>query len=293
MSRTFVERPVLLGPAQDQLGVITEPATRTEGAQGVLLMNAGLIPRVGPNRLNVTLARAAAAAGHVAIRLDLAGFGDSAAAAGGLRFEEGAVRDLRQAMDHLAATRGVTRFVAAGLCSGADVSLKLAAEDPRLAQAVLVDPFSYETRLFWLQGYAQRLLRRESWSSFLHGDSHLRHALGDRVRHALGLVHEAQEAAPAPEPWHQPEVGRIFQCVRDAVGHGTRLVLAYSGGPAYYNYVAHLRPGFLPFRREGRVVLERFSEADHTFTLSYHRALLVEAFTRWLAWRGELHPQDG
>ena len=77
-------------------------------------------------------------------------------------FEEGAVRDLRQAMDHLAATRGVARFVAVGLCSGADVSLKLAAEDPRLAQAVLVDPFSYETRLFWLQGYAQRLLRRES-----------------------------------------------------------------------------------------------------------------------------------
>ena len=108
------------------------------------------------------------------MRLDLAGFGDSAPAAGGLRFEEGAVRDLRRGMDYLAETRGLTRFVAAGLCSGADVSLKLAAEDPRVEQAVLIDPFSYETRLFWLQGYAHRLLRRESWSSFIHGDSHIR-----------------------------------------------------------------------------------------------------------------------
>lgn len=294
MSARFVERVALLGPEQDQVAVVSDPATRHPEAVGVLLMNAGLIHRVGPNRLNVDLARHAASAGHVAMRLDLAGFGDSAPAVGGLRFEEGAVRDLRRGMDYLAETRGLTRFVAAGLCSGADVSLKLAAEDPRVEQAVLINPFSYETRLFWLQGYAHRLLRRESWSSFIHGDSYIRHALGDRVRQALNIVPEAEGQGAAPEPWQQPEASRIFECVSDAVvKHGTRLVLAYSGGPAWYNYLAHLRPGFQPHKHTGRVLLERFAEADHTFTLSYHRQALVQAFNRWLAWRPEAVPSFG
>ena len=60
------EQTVVFGPEQHLVGTITQPAQAKPGhaAVLVLLTNAGVIPRIGPHRLNVKLARHLASMGN-------------------------------------------------------------------------------------------------------------------------------------------------------------------------------------------------------------------------------------
>jgi hypothetical protein len=87
----------------------------------------------------VTLARELARRGLWALRLDFSGLGDSPPRRDALPFAEASRREVMAAMDHLERTHGVRRFVPAGLCSGGDAALRVAASDPRVAGAVVVN----------------------------------------------------------------------------------------------------------------------------------------------------------
>ena len=103
---SFHESIALPGDSGGVVAILTEPGSEITGQQrpSVTLLNAGVIHRVGPHRLHVRLARALAAAGFPALRLDLSGIGDSRPLAEGLTFRESAVADIRTALDWQVAT---------------------------------------------------------------------------------------------------------------------------------------------------------------------------------------------
>src|SRR5690606_31730993 len=98
----------------------------------VVILSAGIIHRVGPNRLHVELARALSAAGCTSLRFDLSGIGDSEKRSDGLPPLDASLADIREAADWLQATRGVDQLILVGLCSGADQGLIYAGGDPRV-----------------------------------------------------------------------------------------------------------------------------------------------------------------
>src|SRR5690606_19688858 len=85
----------------------------------VLVLNSGIIHRVGANRMSVALARRLAADGHDVVRFDLSGIGDSESRVDGLPPLDAGLADIREVIDSLEAARQARRFVLAGLCSGA------------------------------------------------------------------------------------------------------------------------------------------------------------------------------
>lgn len=280
------ERAAALGPERSMLGIFTRPEASASGGRGdrpgVLLMNAGLVHRVGPNRLNVNLARRLAERGYPSLRVDLSGLGDSAPRRDRRSLEEAHLADLSEAMDAFGEQEGVRRFVLAGVCSGADLSLTLAARDARVAGAVLIDSFAYGTALNQVVGYGQRLVDRESWRNLLRGQSEI----GQRLARRLGLgPNEASgaeaEAVEIPS-WVMPPKDAILAEVEGALGRGAALHFVYSGGPALYNYLTHLAPSFLALRRRGDLSTQIFREADHTFTLSLYQQALIAAIEAWL-----------
>ena len=107
------ESVIQLGPGKSLVGI----ATPAEGAPAwsspicALILNAGIIHRVGPNRLGVELARLLARRGVPAVRFDLAGIGDSASRSDGLAPLDAALADIRDAMVSITAARGARRFV--------------------------------------------------------------------------------------------------------------------------------------------------------------------------------------
>ena len=137
------EEVVLFGSASTLVGIVTAPPIdATDAARpGVILLNAGLLHRIGPNRLHVELARRLAAMGLVVLRFDFSGVGDSDVRGDDLPFWETTIQETREAMTFLGKSRGPQRFVLMGLCSGAVGSFRTARVDSRVAGAVLLDPW--------------------------------------------------------------------------------------------------------------------------------------------------------
>jgi pimeloyl-ACP methyl ester carboxylesterase len=187
-------------PFGSLFGVLAQPVEAT-GTQdlGAVLLNAGAIRRIGPNRMWVETARRWAARGVPSLRLDLEGLGDADGDA--TRFADVAelyvpelVGQVSGAIDVLCARGAARRFVLAGLCSGAYWSFHGALQDERVVAAFMLNPRT----LFWnatLENvrYLRRgLFRPSSWRMILHGDvrfsrmsSVARHAPRSVVKHAV------------------------------------------------------------------------------------------------------------
>src|SRR5438045_1954876 len=94
------EEAVLFGEFRSLVGIVTEPTTQHPhlARQAVILLNPGIVHRVGPGRIYVKIARALAKMGFVILRFDLSGIGDSAVRHDNLRFEKSAGRETHEAM---------------------------------------------------------------------------------------------------------------------------------------------------------------------------------------------------
>ena len=139
------EDAILFGASKSLVGVVTDPTEGGSSRLAVILLNSGIIHRVGPNRLYVTLARRLAQAGFVTLRFDLSGIGDSGIRRDNVPFERSSVLETQEAMEYLplAATRGVDGFLLAGICTGAVVAYHAARADQRVLGAVLINGQGY------------------------------------------------------------------------------------------------------------------------------------------------------
>src|SRR5258708_37545034 len=135
------EEVVLFGTRQSLVGIVTDPATVSaqRARTAVILLNAGIVHRVGPGRIYVKIARALAAMGFVVLRFDFSGIGDSTVRHDHLCFEKSAVAEAQEAMGDLNATRGGEHFIFLGGCSGAFASFETACCDARVVGAILIN----------------------------------------------------------------------------------------------------------------------------------------------------------
>lgn len=135
------EQAVLFGKTKSLVGIVTNPPKLTGESPlpAVILLNPGIVHRVGPGRIYVKIARALAALGFTVLRFDFSGIGDSAVRLDNLRFEKSAVREAQDAMDFLKSAKGIERFIFLGGCSGAFVSLDAAHCDSRVIGAILIN----------------------------------------------------------------------------------------------------------------------------------------------------------
>lgn len=156
----FTETPVQFGAEGALLGILTLPLVQQSEELGCIVLNTGVNHRVGPHRINVKASRALAGIGIPTLRFDLSGIGDSASSQSALDFRAQAIDDMKSALDHLEKSHGLKRFLVFGICSGAENSIALALNDPRVVGLLAFDGPTYMTPGVRLE----RKLRR--WMAF-------------------------------------------------------------------------------------------------------------------------------
>jgi dienelactone hydrolase len=137
-------------PFGNLAGVLTEPLGQREPGMCVVLVNAGAVRSIGPNRMWVELARRWAARGVTTFRLDVEGIGDADGDTAPYADDEQLyvgelVPQVLAALDVLQRRGLGDRFVLAGLCGGAYWCFHAALTDPRVSAALMLNP----RRLFW------------------------------------------------------------------------------------------------------------------------------------------------
>ncbi len=276
------EEAVLFGAETQLVGVVTDPdAARSRPSKpAVILLNAGLLHRVGPNRIYVKLARALAARGFVVLRFDFSNIGDSPPRPDGLPFVQSTIRETQAAMDFLGAARGRGRFLLMGNCAGANHALRVAGDEPRVVGLGLVDVYAWPTPVYDLYRYARRLRRPASWWNLLTGQSQLWGILRSRV---WGQAREGTaERGGAVRSRERPPVTAVVASLLSVVRAGVSVCLLYSGGgPAYFHYRTRLARPIRALRESGRIRVRAFPDADHVFTPLAAQTTLVATLCEW------------
>lgn len=272
----MTESPAMFGPDASLMGVLTLPAQASPPTVVFLMLNAGLISRIGPHRFNVKLARALASAGQTSFRFDLSGRGDSRGADSGDDFSQQSVRDIRSAMDHLGQACGARRFALVGICSGAVAALATALEDPRVVGALMFDGHTYATR--WTMPMRRwKRFRASSWSAVV---GYAWHRLVKRP---------TQEAAEVPvaddpgEPEEQLSRADFARQIGALVDRQVAVFLVYSGSWIdSYSYGAQFRDAFRGEAFVDKVRCDFRPDIDHTMISLQAQRNMIELVLGWV-----------
>jgi len=143
--------------------IVAAPKDIDANKPAVLILNSGIMHHVGACRLSVKIARQLASEGILNVRFDLSGIGDSAPRTGTASFHETAIAEITEVMDYLEQKRGIKKFIAYGLCSGADASYDIALADERIVGIAQIDPYCYRTPSWYIKHYGPKLFKLGVW----------------------------------------------------------------------------------------------------------------------------------
>ncbi|MEO0398636.1 MAG: hypothetical protein AAF224_04340 [Pseudomonadota bacterium] len=283
----MTERVVSFGEDNRLSGVLKGGA----GETGLLLLNAGIVHRIGPHRLNVKLARRF---DGPSLRFDLSGLGDSARATAGVSHEAQALKDVAAALD-LLQDAGVDRVVLAGLCSGADDGYRAALTDARIRGLILLDPYAYGSP----RARADRLIEKAT-DPARWGRALARLTGGEKAEPAAAPDAAAEVVASMPTSQTPEEEALALEGndrvhpPRDEFGRNLQK-LAQSGVDIYIlytNFVAelltkpsHFLDTFKTFDFGDRLTVDVNGESDHTYTTLASQEALFAQIDTWMAAR--------
>jgi pimeloyl-ACP methyl ester carboxylesterase len=270
------------------LPATTAPASRPPV---VMLLDAGLLHHVGPNRFHVKLARALAAQGLFVLRFDFSGIGDAPPRKDALPFDALALEETVGAMDALEKRLGVRRFVPFGICSGGDVALRVALKDTRVAGAVVVNgtfgglvpkasrgalerDADFATRFRY---YRKKIGDKRSLVRFLTFKTNYM-MLFLTLSRVLSRTLFGRKPSPLPVAAAKPASGR------SPMAGDFKLLAAFSEGSTSLDMMR------LSFGKEWSEISRRFpaiavrvfENTDHVFTPLDAQAKLVSAVREWL-----------
>jgi pimeloyl-ACP methyl ester carboxylesterase len=276
----FIEQAVLFGQSMSLVGVVSRPLPKVAVRKpAVLILNTGIVHRVGHHRMYVTMARELAAMGHVSFRFDFSGLGDSASWEGDLAPLQAWQKDLSEALDWLVDTYNLDEVVLIGLCSGADIALSYGHKDKRVVGLVLLDPTIPPTTRFYAHYIRRRLSEFRSWWSFVRGRGRIWREITDQLRLAFGSAPEHPRSPNDPRMRSDLE-----QMYLKSLDRNLQMLCVLTGGPweGRQSYREQLFDAFPNVPLKDRVSLEHFSDADHTFTSQTARARLLELVLGWI-----------
>lgn len=280
----MMEQAVVFGEEKSLIGIVTEPVPSGGPLPAVVILNAGLLPRVGPNRLHVHLARAMASAGFLALRFDFSGVGDSPARSSGNNLEEGTVRETQEAMDFLERNFRARGFLLLGLCSGADTAFRTACQDPRVVGIVGINGSYLDAneRGRMQAGLSVTTLGRYYRRQLLNPHKWWRCATGKSNIKQLLQTLQALTRANLRGRSHRPPSTSFLKRCHELVDRRVHLLLLYSEGSTSLDALRSVH-GQRPERLHSPPALEvrQTKDTDHVFTLLWAQQTLVQTVTRW------------
>ena len=267
------ENVFAVGPSKSLVAAVAEPAggTGTTTLPVIVILNTGIIHRVGHQRMFVRLARELAARGYLVVRFDFGGIGDSERRADNLPALEGCMDDIRVVLDWLETSRGYRRFILLGLCSGADHAIIYAGSDSRVVGAGLLDPMIPPTRRFYLHYILNRLARPRSWLSFITGNGQLFAA----IRRRLWKDGEGRVAA---------ERALLKDVYSRAIENQVQLLSVLTGASdtRQSSYREQIFDAFPELELGPMIRAEFFEESDHLFLFELDRKRLNAIIIDWI-----------
>lgn len=276
----FTEQYLQLGEGGRLFGILTLPGGAARDAEQrpvFVFLSAGLLHRVGPYRLHVRLARELAQMGFSALRVDLAGMGDSPPRSG-LTHRQSVAGDFADILRGLDSELGRSPLVLVGLCTGADNATSLARHEQRVVGLILLDPICFPDGGpggFRARALAAKYANPARYVAWLRRRFK---ALTDPRREAHATGGSVDPLALRDLPTLE-QVGATFASIRERGGRVLCVFTDYASG--YYNRSGQLGR-VLRLHGYHEFCTELFwPETHHTYWLELHRRRLMQEIKTW------------
>lgn len=277
------ERVVRVGQHKPLCGVISEPDQAGDGNQepAVILLNSGIMHRVGSCRVSVKIARAITEQlGLSCLRFDLSGIGDSEPRRPeGLDTEQMAVQQVREAMDFLEQTRGIRSFILYGLCSGAFTSCRVGVEDSRVKAIVQIDGYCYPTWRSYAHYYIPRILSVQRWCSKLR--YMLGRVCGEQVD-VMGAGMRSDSNFEVPDASSTPEKAVVAAWMSALAEREVFLHCIFTGREDYL-YPNQFRDCFRGVDFSSRLSVQYLPESSHILSQSVYQQQVSSGIVAWIS----------
>ena len=274
MSQRISEQAVLFGSWTSLVGIVTKavsPASANRPA--IVILNTGIIHRVGHHRMFVTMSRALGAVGYTVLRFDFSGIGDSSPRYDGLSLVDACMAEIREALDWLERDGAASRMILIGLCSGADHAVLYGHTDPRIVGLVLMDPSIPPTLRYHVHYIGRRLRRLRSWFNVLSGRSRTLRML---MRHMLPIA----QRYPLQNRVPRQTIERHY---RNSVDSGIEILAIFTEETTRQTYREQMIEALPNVSFGDRLTLEFFPGSDHTFALESDRSRLIQLILQWVS----------
>jgi hypothetical protein len=275
------ERVLRIGKPIPLVGIATEPPEFDSNKPALVILNSGVMHHVGACRLSVKIARSVAALGFLAVRFDFSGIGDSEPRRGSDAFEVVSVRECQEVMDYLEKTRGISKFILYGLCSGADASYHTALADARVIGFSQIDAYCYVTLRFYLHHFLPILFQTTRWKRFL-GNQYKRLFSKD-------VAHGAEPSTIPADYFEVPTYTRIFppqsvvaRGLTELVSRNVKMQVIFTGGEPLFNYRRQYEDSFKEVPFGDCLTVEYFPETNHIITQPEAQNAMVRAVANWV-----------
>jgi exosortase A-associated hydrolase 1 len=277
---TPAERFLVLDCHGEQCMAVYSPpqdAASSRADLGVVIVVGGPQYRVGSHRQFVLLARNLADSGIPVVRFDYRGMGDSD---GEARTFESIEDDVAAAVGALERESGRSRIVLWGLCDGASAALMYAASDARIAGVVAVNPWARtpqgEARTRLQHYYIKRIASLEFWRKVFARGVDIKRGADDLLDAIKGVSSKPSSAADIRYLQRMHEGWRRF---------GGSVLFLLSG----QDYTAREFESWIASDadlgnrlRMSRCEVQRFEDADHTFSTLAWREAVSQVTIRWV-----------
>ncbi len=287
------EEVYTFGNTAPMKGVITIPVkTGNNSLPAILLINTGLIHRIGPNQLYVRIARELAAMGFLVLRFDMSGIGDSNFREDTLPFEKSAILDIMEAMTALNTSHGMKQFMLAGICSGAAAAFQTACHDQRVTGAILINTFGtiHDTYTqtddpIRARALSRHYIRMIAFSSF-SGKNFLKALKGEVDYRDISLkLYSTLKSKLIPGKSNKSSLSEdhsVIDRIQALLDRGVRLLHIYSEGDTGLDYI-HVVLGnkLKEWVNSGKMQMEVVMGSDHIFTLLWSQDALLKIIQQW------------
>ncbi len=255
------------------IGILTEPKEQSNNRPAFIFVNSGLLHRIGPFRIYVSLSRKLAENGYTSFRIDLSGKGDSEARKSAASINENVKQDIKEAMDVLQTQKGINQFIVCGICTGADNAYEIGFNDPRVTGIIPIDGYAYPNLGFKLRHYLPKLLRLSSWLN-----------LFSRVISKLTPKKATLNNTNLNADYRMifPPADKFLTNMQKAIDKSKQFLVVYTGGwNEFNNYQNQFTDCFPNIGNSQSVEVSYNQLSDHTFILRKDKEWLIDKIVDW------------
>jgi pimeloyl-ACP methyl ester carboxylesterase len=255
----------------------------TQNLPGVILLNAGLIHRVGPARFYVRLARRLEKKGLTTLRFDHSGIGDSSIRRDNLPFWTSAVVEVQEVMNGLQEQNSIDQFVLMGICSGATTAFNTASIDDRVVGIVMMNAQGYDPNQNWnlyvmnrydAKQYRGKFFSFRSWKRIFTGQTQYQRFIKIYTRRFKNLFLRRRELSSIAD--------RLALQMQNLIERKIRMLMIYSEGDRGLDYLQVILGNHLETMLSSSCIhQEVIPGSDHTFTLLRNQESLFGIIEDW------------